>query len=300
MDELVTKLRSEPKQDQAPFRRGRFRSLSLSGFHEIAYQDWGPQDSASTVVCVHGLTRQSRDFDALAGALAAQGHRVLCPDLPGRGESQWLRNTMDYVFPQYCADMTTLMAGLQGRVSWVGTSLGGLIGIVLAGSPGSPINRLVLNDIGPDVAFTAAGRVGARCASLPSTFESIEQAETYYRKAFVTCGPMNDEQWRHFVAHSLTYDENKKRYASRMDPKVATAFNMLWYYQIPLWNYFRAVHAPVMSIRGEFSDFVPRHLVQAMQKVKPDLTTFQTPGVGHMPMLMSQPEIDAIQSFLKL
>jgi len=300
MDQLVTKLRSETRQGAVPFRRGRFRSLSLSGFHEIAYQDWGPEDADSTIVCVHGLTRQSRDFDTLASALAAQGHRVICPDLPGRGESQWLRNTMDYVFPQYCADMTTMMAGLKGRVSWVGTSLGGLIGIVLAGSPGSPIDRLVLNDIGPEVAFAAASRVGMRCAAMPSTFASVEEAESYYRKAFVTCGPMDEDQWRDFVAHSLTYDEGKKRYASRMDPKVATAFNMLWYYQIPLWNYFRAIRAPVMSIRGEFSDFAPRTLVLAMQKIKPDLTTYETPGAGHMPMLMSDGEVDAIKRFLEI
>ncbi len=143
------------------FRNGRMLSLSLSGFHEIAYTDWGPRDAESTVICVHGLTRQGRDFDRLAEALAEQGHGVICPDLPGRGASQWMRNTLDYVFPQYCADMTALIGGVSGKISWVGTSLGGLIGMVLAGSEGSPIERLVLNEIRQIRSFAAGAAAGS-------------------------------------------------------------------------------------------------------------------------------------------
>ncbi len=282
------------------FRQGRMRSLSTSGFHEIAYTDWGPRESESTIVCVHGLTRQGRDFDRLAGALAAQGHRVICPDLPGRGASQWMRNTMDYAFPQYCVDMSALIGGLSGRISWVGTSLGGLIGMVLAGSEGSPISRLVLNDIAPTTPLDAAARVGMRCAAMPSTFGSLEEAEGYYRRAFVTCGPMDDLQWRDYVSHSLRQDENNGLYRSHMDPKVATAFTWFWYYQIPLWTYFRKIKAPVLSIRGELSDFLPRDLVRDMRRSLPALATHEVPGAGHMPMLMSPGEIEAISSFLTI
>ena len=288
------------KANTPTFSEGRVRGLSTSGFHDVAYTDWGPKDSPSTVICVHGLTRQGRDFDMLAQALAAEGHRVICPDLPGRGKSEWMRHTMDYVFPQYCADMASLIGGLEGRISWVGTSLGGLIGIVLAGSKGSNIANIVLNDIGPDVPFAAAGRVGMRVANMPSTFASLAEAESYYRKAFVTCGPMNDEQWGHFVEHSLRLDEKTGRYIGRMDPKVATAFNWLWYYQIPLWTYFSAIEGNVMSIRGEQSDFVPREIVRDMRRRQPNLVTHEVPGAGHMPMLMSAPEIEAISAFLKM
>ena len=299
MTKVATIMGSNGKSAPA-FRQRRFRGLSLSGFHEIAYTDWGPEDSKSTVICVHGLTRQGRDFDVLAAALAAQGHRVLCPDLPGRGESQWLRHTMDYVFPQYCADMNALMSGLSGRISWVGTSLGGLIGIVLAGQEGSPIVRLALNDIGPDVSFAAAGRISLRCARMPSSFATFDEAEAGYRKAFRTCGPMTDAQWRDFVGNSLKFDESQNRFVSRMDPKVETAFNWFWYYQIPIWTYFNKIKGEILSIRGETSDFVPPELVRHMRRVKPDLATLEVAGVGHMPMLMSDPEISALTSFLKI
>ena len=171
--------------------------------------------------------------------------------------------------------------------------------MVLAGHPGTPIERLVLNDIGPDVSMTAAGKVGLRVAAMPSTFKSLDEAEGYYRRAFVSCGPMNDEQWREFVDHSLRFDEKREYYIGRMDPKGATAFNWLWYYQMPLWTYFRKIVAPVMSIRGEQSDFVPKALVRDMRRAQPALESIEVPGAGHMPMLMSADEISAISSFVK-
>ena len=135
-----------------PDRAGSILGLSRSGFHEVAYVEWGPADTDDVVICVHGLTRQGRDFDYLARELAARGRRVVCPDLVGRGRSGWLRDPADYTVLQYCADMNALIARTgAGRVDWVGTSLGGLIGIVLAGLPDSPIRRLVVNDIGPVV-----------------------------------------------------------------------------------------------------------------------------------------------------
>jgi len=124
--------------------------LSLTGFHHVAYVDRGPEDATVPVVCVHGLSRQGRDFDYLAAELASMGRRVVCPDLVGRGLSGRLRNSDEYALPQYCADMNALVARLGAeKVDFVGTSLGGLIGIVLAGMPGNFIRRLVINDIGP-------------------------------------------------------------------------------------------------------------------------------------------------------
>ena len=172
-----------------PFAKGAFAAFRCRAFTRSPIPTGDRKTQHSTAIRVHGLTRQGRDFDVLAAALAAQGHRVLCPDLPGRGESQWLRHTMDYVFPQYCADMNALMSGLSGRISWVGTSLGGLIGIVLAGQEGSPIARLALNDIGPDVSFAAAGRISLRCARMPSSFATFDEAESGYRKAFLDLRP---------------------------------------------------------------------------------------------------------------
>src|SRR5271156_5076276 len=164
----------------------------MSGFHRIAYADWGPEDAAETVVCVHGLTRQGRDFDYLAGSLANAGYRVVCPDLVGRGGSGWMPHVLDYVFPQYCADMAAFLGTLRSAtIHWVGTSLGGLIGIVLASMPDSPIATLVVNDIGPTVPTCAAARIGVRVNNSPMAFASLEQAEQHNRRAFAASGDLN-------------------------------------------------------------------------------------------------------------
>jgi alpha-beta hydrolase superfamily lysophospholipase len=139
--------RFEDRQ-MAPDRTGSARGLTRRSFHRIAFTDWGPPSAARPVLCVHGLTRNGRDFDHLAAALAGAGRRAICPDLPGRGQSERLPESGDYVLPQYCSDMTVLMAALGAtEVDWIGTSLGGLIGMVLAALPGSPIHRIVINDI---------------------------------------------------------------------------------------------------------------------------------------------------------
>jgi pimeloyl-ACP methyl ester carboxylesterase len=159
-----------------PDRENAFQGLSPSGFHDIAYADWGPIDDRRPVVCVHGLTRQGRDFDYLAARLVAAGRRVICPDLPGRGRSGRLVNPADYALPQYCADMNALLARLDVReVDWVGTSLGGLIGISLAGFRGSIIRKLVVNDIGPFVSVTGLRRIGQYIGTMPPAFATLEQ-----------------------------------------------------------------------------------------------------------------------------
>jgi pimeloyl-ACP methyl ester carboxylesterase len=143
-------------------RLDSFLGLSLGGFHRVAYWDWGPVDAERTVVCVHGLTRQGRDFDALAQVLVQSGWRVVCPDLVGRGRSAWLRNPAGYTLLQYGADMNALLARLDVKaVDWIGTSLGGLVGMILAAQPDSPIRRLVINDIGPFIPNSALRRLGA-------------------------------------------------------------------------------------------------------------------------------------------
>ena len=288
------KLALEP--DRARFVRG----LSTSGFHRIAYADWGPEEAETTVVCVHGLTRQGRDFDYLARDLAGRGFRVVCPDLVGRGRSGWLPNVLDYVFPQYCADMATLLATLRSStIHWVGTSLGGLIGMVLTGMAGSPISRLVVNDIGPDVPASAVARVGIRIVGDPSSFASLDEAERYNRKIFASCGDLSDEQWRHFTVHALRRDETTGRYMPLIDPKVGTAYSWLWYYQMTLWNYWRRIKTPVLAIHGEHSDFVPQHLLREMKRAVPQLQTHEVAATGHMPMLMSAAEIDVVRTFLE-
>jgi pimeloyl-ACP methyl ester carboxylesterase len=283
-----------------PSRFGALRCLSMSGFHRIAYADWGPEDAAETVVCVHGLTRQGRDFDYLAGSLANAGYRVVCPDLVGRGGSGWMPHVLDYVFPQYCADMAAFLGTLRSAtIHWVGTSLGGLIGIVLASMPDSPIATLVVNDIGPVVPTCAAARIGVRVNNSPMAFASLEQAEQHNRRAFAASGDLNDAQWRHFTLHGVRED-SQGGYVAHLDPKVITAYNWLFYYQMTLWNYWDRLRIPILTIHGEESDFMPAHLVAAMKRRAPQLRTFPVAGVGHVPMLMSNEEIAAVRSFLQV
>ena len=282
-----------------PDRLGWVRGLSTSGFHRIAYAEWGPSDAETTVICVHGLTRQGRDFDYLASALAGRGYRVVCPDLVGRGRSDWLPNVLDYVFPQYCADMATLLATLGSKnIHWIGTSLGGLIGMVLSAMSGSPISSLVVNDIGPDVPISAVARVGFRIAGDPVSFVSIEEAEHYNRKVFAACGALTDEQWRHFTVHALRRDETRDRYVPAIDPKVGAAYGLLWYYQMTLWQFWEKIQVPILAIHGAQSDFVPERLIREMKRRRAQMASHEVAGTGHMPMLMSAEEIGVIISFL--
>lgn len=156
---------------RSPDRKGSFLNISKRGFHRVVYVEWGNERADRVAVCVHGLTRQGRDFDPLAAELADRGWRVVCPDLVGRGRSDHLRDPEEYALPQYAMDLTALIARLGvEQVDWVGTSLGGLVGIVLAGQEGSPIRRLVVNDIGPFLPWQALHRIGTNVRATPPDF----------------------------------------------------------------------------------------------------------------------------------
>src|SRR6476646_11190524 len=198
-----------------PDRTASVRGLTRRSFHRIAFTDWGPVSAERPVLCVHGLTRNSRDFDHLAAVLAGAGRRAICPDLPGRGQSEWLQDSGDYVLPQYCSDMTVLMALLGAtEVDWIGTSLGGLIGMVLAALPGSPIRRIVINDIGPYLPWTGLLRLGANLNDAPKSFETVEQAEDYFRRVLAPFGELQDEHWHHLTIHGIEWKPERQRYES--------------------------------------------------------------------------------------
>ena len=197
----------KPEAGLEPDRTGTIRGLSLTGFHDIAYVDWGPLKASPPVICVHGLSRQGRDFDYLAADLAAAGRRVICPDLVGRGHSGRLRDPDEYALPQYCADMNALIARLGvEEVDWVGTSLGGLIGIVLAGLPENPIRRLVINDIGPYLPWAGLARIGSYVSAMPTDFHDPEEAEAYFREVLAPFGDLPDAHWAHITRHSISWN----------------------------------------------------------------------------------------------
>jgi pimeloyl-ACP methyl ester carboxylesterase len=291
--------KSAPEQNPEPDRARTIRGLSLTGFHDLAYVDWGPTQARPPVICVHGLTRQGRDFDYLAAYLAAAGRRVVCPDLVGRGQSGRLRDPNEYALPQYCADMNALIAHLDaGQVDWVGTSLGGLIGIVLAGLPETPIRRIVVNDIGPYLPWSGLARIGSYVSSMPADFHNLGEAEAYFREVLAPFGDLPDEHWARITRHSVAWHASRERYVMLCDPQIVRAFRNPWHYSLDLWKYWTAIKVPILVIRGMESDLLPADLAHQMEQRNLLAKVYEVEGCGHAPTLMGTDQIKLVSDFL--
>jgi len=263
----------------------------------MAYLEWGDPRNRDVLVCVHGLTRSARDFDALAGELAAQ-FRVVCPDVAGRGDSDRLADAKLYGIPQYVADMVTLIARLDVEsVRWVGTSMGGLIGMALAAQPASPVSRLVLNDAGPVVSRTSLERIGTYLGKT-NHFESIDAAEKHLRLIHAPFGPHSDAQWRHLAETSVRRNDDGS-YRPHYDPAIAQAFAATMPEKdLELWPLYDAIRCPTLVVRGEKSDLLSKSTTQEMQRRGPKASVVQVAGVGHAPTLMQADQITLVKDFL--
>jgi pimeloyl-ACP methyl ester carboxylesterase len=281
-------------------REAKVKCLSAAGFHHMAYVEWGDAANPRVLVCVHGLTRCSRDFDFLAQALA-DDYRVVCPDVVGRGRSDWLRNPSLYDLPQYCADMTTLLARLNVEtVDWVGTSMGGLIGMALASQPETPIRRLVLNDVGPVIAAVSLARIGDYLGHAPR-FDSIEQAEAFVRFVSATFGSFSDAQWRHLTVHvTRTAADGKVEFA--YDPDIAQPFREMQAASggkdVELWPLYDGITCPTLLLRGATSDLLTHETALQMGQRGPRAKLVVVPSVGHAPMLMNDAQVAPVREFL--
>lgn len=266
------------------------------GLHRLAYTEWGDASNGEVVVCVHGLTRNGRDFDELARHLARR-YRVVCPDVVGRGLSGWLTDPAAYGFPQYVADMVTLIARLDvPAVHWVGTSMGGLIGMFLASMENSPIRRMVLNDVGPLITASSLARIGEYVGRAPG-FPSIEAAEDYLRLICAPFGPLTDGQWRHLAEHSVRRVGDE--WVMRYDPAIGTPFRQAMIYQdVDLWPVYERIACPVLVTRGAESDLLTRDTAHEMARRGPQATVVEFDGVGHAPMFMDRRQIAAVEEFL--
>ena len=271
------------------------RCLGPHGFHRIAYYDWGETANPRTVLCVHGMTRNGRDFDHLSRALAPQ-MRVICPDVVGRGASEWLSNADDYGYPVYVSDMAALLARTGAdQVDWVGTSMGGLIGMMLAAQPGSPIRRLVLNDIGPFIPKAALGRLALYVGKAPR-FATLDELERYLRTVNAPFGPLTDDQWRHLAEHSSCRCDDGG-FAMHYDPAIARALAgelrdvVLW----PAWD---AIKCPTLVVRGKESDLLTAETAEEMTRRGPKARLVQLDGIGHAPALMASDQIAVVRDFL--
>jgi pimeloyl-ACP methyl ester carboxylesterase len=277
-----------------PFRRGK---IQFSGPRNMAYIEWGRPD-AKTLVCVHGLTRCARDFDFLAPEMARRGYRVICPDVAGRGDSDWLKDPMDYAVPTYAKDMLLLLARLElESVHWVGTSLGGLIGMALAAMPGSPVEKLVLNDVGPVLTAAALQRIAAYLGKWPP-LPTIEAAEQFVRAVSATFGPHSDAEWRFLTEHVVRRNADGSL-RMHYDPAVAVPFNAdMPSGDVELWAFYDAISCPTLVLRGEQSDLLTRDTVVQMAARGPRAKAVEISGVGHAPTLIHADQIAIVRDFL--
>ena len=272
-----------------------FSSLARHGFHRVAYYEWGDPANTRAVVCVHGLTRNGRDFDELARHLSAT-HRVLAVDMPGRGASEWLRDPMEYAFPTYLATLTALIARSGADVvDWVGTSMGGLLGIIMAAQPNTPVRRLVVNDVGPAIEPAALERLQQYVGADP-TFATYEEIEQYMRTISAPFGKLTDAQWEHLTRTSVRQRPDG-RWGLKYDPAIAAPFRAnpapadLW----PVWD---TVRCPTLLLRGRDSDLLSSQTAQAMTRRGPRATLVEFDDVGHAPALLERSQIQPITEFL--
>ena len=274
--------------------------LAPEGLHRMAYWEWGDPANARVLVCVHGLTRQGRDFDTLARAMCAD-YRVVCPDVAGRGRSDWLANPASYAVPAYVADMVTLLARLDAsELHWVGTSMGGLIGMGLAALAGSPIRKLVLNDVGPALEYAALARIGGYVGQ-PAHWRTLDEAADALLAISRGFGPHTREQWLALTRPQLVADGDGLK--SHYDPSIGIPFKAITPElaaagEAMLWQAYDAIRCPTLVLRGAESDLLSRANAEAMAQRGPRASVREFAGVGHAPTLVAADQVAVVRSFL--
>jgi pimeloyl-ACP methyl ester carboxylesterase len=274
----------------------RYLGLGPAGFHRVAYVEWGRPDNPRVCLCLHGLTRNGRDFDELAQALK-EDWRVLCPDVVGRGDSDRLADPAGYGYPQYLDDANALIARAGvARIDIVGTSMGGLIGMMLAAQANSPVRRLVMNDVGPFLPKAALERIASYVGKDP-VFASFAEAEAAYRRTATTFGLRSDDEWRRFVERSVRPAEGGG-YALAYDPAIAQGFNQA-IKDIDLWKIWDKLRCPVLVLRGAESDLLTRATAEQMKTRSPGATVVEFQGCGHAPALMDAAQVAVVRDWLR-
>ena len=280
--------------------------------HRVGYWEWnqtGQVDHPHVIVCVHGLTRQGRDFDVLAQALSHHA-RVICPDIAGRGQSDWLADPMAYGVPQYAFDMLVLLTQVHAQypiaqLDWVGTSMGGLIGMAVAGTPDLalpvPIRRLLLNDVGPRLEWSALQRIGTYVGESPR-FASVEEGAAWLRVQSADFGPHTDAQWL-ALSEPMLRPGPEGGFVLHYDPKIAVPMQGMTQEQVVqgealLWNLYDAITAQTLVLRGAKSDLLTAQTVQEMAQRGPKAHSVTLEGVGHAPTLVQPEQVALGKEFL--
>jgi pimeloyl-ACP methyl ester carboxylesterase len=280
------------------------------GGHRMAYWQWGNPQSGHVVICVHGLSRQGRDFDVLAQALCAKSPdiRVICPDVVGRGQSDYLKDPQGYQIPAYAADMLTLLAQIKPTtLDWVGTSMGGLIGLVLSGQPDLPlptsVRRLVLNDVGPVIEWQALQRIGEYLGH-PVQFSSVQEAADFLLSISTTFGPHTPKAWLALSRHMVKPMANgSERLVLHYDPNIAVPFRTMTpesaqQSEALLWQLYDQVTAQTLLTRGALSDLLTPETALQMTQRGPKAKLVEFAGIGHAPTFVADDQVNTVASFL--
>lgn len=281
-------------------RLDHVQCLDTRGLHRMAYWEWGDPANPKVLVCAHGLARQGRDFDTLANAMCAE-YRVVAPDVVGRGRSDWLADPTGYVLPTYVADMVTLLARLRAdTVHWVGTSMGGLIGLGLASLAQSPVARLVLNDVGPTIQSEALVRIGTYLGA-PIRWSTLDEAADYMLSISQSFGPHSREQWLALTRPMLRADGDG--FKPHYDPGIAVPFKAITPEiakagEAALWHAYDALRCPTLLIRGAQSDLLSHDTALAMTQRGPKARLHEVAGVGHAPTLVAPDQVAVVREFL--
>lgn len=274
--------------------------LCPQGLQNLAYREWGDPDNPHVLLCVHGLTRSSADFETLAQHLGTD-MRVVAADMPGRGQSDWLPDPALYAVPTYVSACVALMARLNpGTLDWFGTSMGGLIGMGYASLPNNPIRKLILNDVGPSLNFAALLRIG-NYVGKPVQFQSLEEARSYIRTISQPFGPHTEAQWNALTDSVLV--KKGDLWQPHYDPAIGQAFQNLsesttLLHEAALWSAFDSIKADTLVIRGEHSDLLSHKTVEEMRNRGPKPSVVEVKGVGHAPTFMQNDQINIVRDFL--
>ncbi|MBR7799017.1 alpha/beta fold hydrolase [Undibacterium fentianense] len=283
------------------FTRQSVQCISPAGLHKMSYKEWGDPDNTKVLICVHGITRVADDFDAIAQALE-QDYRVICPDVVGRGQSDFLSNPQLYQIPQYVSDMVTLLARLNAKtVDWLGTSMGGLIGLILASMKGNPIRKMILNDVGPSLNFDGLRRIGELIAQ-DVRFDTFEEGELFIRNVSQSFGKHSDAQWRK-LARDVLKQNAEGKWVRHYDlglaiPVQATTAETAKLAEQMLWAAYDAMTCETLLIRGAESDLLSADTAQVMHSRGPRAKVCEIQGVGHAPSLVQEDQIAIVREFL--
>ena len=279
-------------------RLGEVKSSTPDGrIHTIRWSEWGDPENTKVLLCAHGLSRNGRDFDYLARK-TSDHHRVICPDFPGRGMSDALKNPVHYNNVQYLSDSLAILSAIEfDLLHWIGTSMGGLIGMALAASEKNEISKIVLNDVGPFIPREALSVIGNYLADSPE-FSSLLQAESYFREVYASFGKLDDEHYRHFVEHGVKLSESGTGFVLNNDPGIIDQFISTAPVDHDLWDTWDRISIPTLILRGEHSGLLLPQTVKQMKHRHSQAESVEIPGCAHAPSLMTESQIDVVIAWL--